>query len=154
VKSSFDIPASLLYDGCITWIGGINMINAILVVILIALILLFGFEMYHSLRRSNFINQLIRTYIHDLNNEQLIQEIYAYCRHDWKLRPIIQKHHASQDDIRQLYKTLLIWGNFQKGRRFVPISSFFFTTSLRYLLEHQDDDAKQLAMRMMDFFHI
>ena len=53
-----------------------------------------------------------------------------------------------------LFQKLLLWANFKKGRRFVPISAFFFAGSLAYLLRNKDAEPKRLAMKMMNFFHI
>ena len=112
------------------------------------------FEEYRQVRKLNKINYLINTYEHDLENPKLIDEIYAYCQQDWRLRRIVEKNQAQREDFQQLYEKLLLWGNFKKGRRFVPISSFFFTTSLDYLLKNRDGDPKKLTMKMMNFFHI
>ena len=124
----------------------------LIVIILVAI--LFVFEMRRSLKRSNITNQLIHDYIDHLQDKSLLDKIYTYCTTDYKLRRIMARHHATREDLEAIYQKLLIWGNFKKGRRFVPISSFFFTTSLEYLLKHKDDDAKKITMRMMNFFHI
>ena len=128
--------------------------HLLLPAILVAITILFVWEMSYSLRRSNTISRLVNTYMDDLQNEALIDEIYAHCTKDRKLRPVMQRYKANRSDIRMLFQKLLIWGNFRKGRRFVPISSFFFRTSLEYLLKHKDADDKQLTMEMMNFFHI
>ena len=120
----------------------------------LSLFLIVAFEMYHSLRRSETTNRLIHTYIDDLENEQLFDEIYEYCQKDFKLRRIMQKHKATKEDIKALHKKLMTWGNIKKGRRFVPITSFFYVYSLNYLFEHRDDDDKKVTMRMLNFFHI
>ena len=118
------------------------------------LFLIVAFEMYHSLRRSETTNRLIHTYIDDLEDEQLFDEIYEYCQKDFKLRRIMQKYKATKEDIKALHKKLMTWGNIKKGRRFVPITSFFYVYSLNYLFEHRDDDDKKVTMRMLNFFHI
>ena len=61
---------------------------------------------------------------------------------------------GTRTDVEMLFQKLLVWANFRKGRRFVPISSFFFAGSLAYLLRNKDAEPKKLAMRMMNFFHI
>jgi len=120
----------------------------------LVLFLVVAMEMYHSLKRSETTNRLINTYINDLENEQLFDEIYEYCQKDFKLRRIMAKHSATKEDIRALHKKLLAWGSIKKGRRFVPITSFFYAYSLNYLFEHRDDDDKKVTMRMLNFFHI
>lgn len=122
--------------------------------VLIVLLGVFGLEMYHSLRRSSVVNRLIRTYSDDVHSPELLPEIYAYCQSDWKLRRIMKKYEATPEDFQKIYHKLLIWGNFRKGRRFVPISSFFYVYTLEYLLQHKNGDAKQLTMKCMNFFHI
>ena len=123
-------------------------------IFLIGLAAMFLWEMRHSMKRSAEAVRLISTYIEDLENPKLIEEIYAYCQSDWKLRRILAKYHGTSDDIRMLYHKLLFWGNFRKYNRFVPITSFFYAYSLGYLLRHKEDDAKELTMKMMNFLHM
>lgn len=118
------------------------------------LFVIVSLEMYHSLKRSETTNRLINTYINDLENEKLFDEIYDYCQRDFKLRRIMKKHAATKEDIKFLHKKLMTWGNIKKGRRFVPITSFFYVYSLNYLFEHRDDEDKKVTMRMLNFFHI
>ena len=122
--------------------------------IVIVLCLIFFFEMRHSLHRSSETNRLIEKYINDLQNKELIEEIYCYCLSDFKLRRIMKNYKITRDDIGKLYQKLLLWGNFRKGRRFVPISSFFYVYTLEYLIKNKNEDAKNLTMRCMNFFHI
>lgn len=126
----------------------------LLSILLILLILLFVWEMRHSMHRSSEAVRLIETYIDDLQNPKLITEIHAYCSSDFKLRRILEKHAAEPKDIELLYQKLLIWGNFRKYNRFIPITSFFYAYSLDYLLSHKNDDPKELTQKMMNFFHI
>lgn len=128
--------------------------SKIYLIILFLLAVLFLFEMRHSLRRSSETNRLITKYIDDRQNKELIGEIYRYCLSDFKLRRIMKKYQISPDDIEALYQKLLIWGNFRKGRRFVPISSFFYVYTLEYLIKNKNEDAKKLTMHCMNFFHI
>ena len=99
----------------------------------LVLVVIVALEMYHSLKRSETTNRLINKYIDDLGNEQLFDEIYEYCQKDFKLRRIMRKHAATKEDIKSLHKKLMTWGNIKKGRRFVPITSFFYAYSLNYL---------------------
>ncbi len=121
---------------------------------MILLILAFIWEMRHSMHRSSVAVRLIETYINDLDNPMLIEEIHAYCKSDFKLRRILKKHSAGPEDISFLYRKLLIWGNFRKYNRFIPITSFFYAYSLNYLLSHKEDDPKELTQKMMNFFNI
>ena len=120
----------------------------------LVLFVIVALEMYHSLKRSETTNRLINKYIDDLENEHLFDEIYEYCQKDFKLRRIMRKHAATKEDIKSLHKKLMTWGNIKKGRRFVPITSFFYAYSLNYLFEHRDDADKKVTMRMLNFFHI
>ena len=130
------------------------MADYIWAVFLAALILVFWWSMRRSLRRSTITNRLITEYMDKLQDPALIDEIFTYCQQDWRLRRIMKKYEARQEDFKIIYDKLLLWGNFKKGRRFVPISSFFFTTSLEYLLKNQEGDPRKLTMKMMNFFHI
>ena len=126
----------------------------LVILLFVFLCVIFFWEMRHSLKRSAESDRLIRQYEQDLDNKQLIQDIYAYCTKDWKLRRIMKKHAVSPADIDVIYHKLLRWGNFKKGRRFVPISSFFYVYTLNYLVTHKTEKAKVLTMRCMNFFHI
>ncbi|MCR5440055.1 MAG: hypothetical protein K6F01_11585 [Selenomonas sp.] len=128
--------------------------NYILSALLLLLCLVFILEMYHSLKRSSTSWHLIETYRDDLQNKQLIDEIYAYCQKDWKLRRIIKANEVTPADIEKIYQKLLKWGNFHKGHRFVPITSFFYVNTLDYLVKHKNDEAKTLTMHCMNALHI
>ena len=130
------------------------MTNIILLLCLILLVLLFILQMRRSLRRSTLVNSLINEYIDHLDDPALIDTIYAYCTSDWRLQRIMKRYDGTRTDIAMLFQKLLVWTNFRKGRRFVPISAFFFAGSLAYLLRNKDAEPKKLAMKMMNFFHI
>lgn len=123
-------------------------------ILLILLCFVFLLEMYHSLKRSSEACRLIETYRDDLQNKKLIEEIYHYCQKDWKLRRIVKANDVTTSDIEKIYQKLLEWGNFHKGHRFVPITSFFYVNTFEYLIKHKNDDAKSLTMRCMNALHI
>lgn len=116
--------------------------------------IIFLLEMHHSVQRSNINSRLIKTYRTDLHNKKLIDDIYDYCQKDWKLRRIIKKYDLTVDDIEKIYQKLLLWGNFHKGRRFVPITAFLYVCTLEYLGQHKNEDAKALTMKCMNYLHI
>lgn len=118
------------------------------------LAVLFLMEITRQLQKLNKVNALIRTYEHDVENPKLIDEMYAYCQQDRKLKKVMAKYNPTREDFDRLYHKLLIWGNFRKFRRFVPISSFFSVYPLEFMLSHQDMDAYDLTKKMMNFFHI
>ena len=123
--------------------------------LLIAILsIIFLLEMRHSLQRSYMNSRLIEKYQDDLHNKKLLAEIYAYCQQDYKLRRIIRKYALTIDDVEKIYQKLLLWGNFHKGRRFVPITAFLYVCTLEYLCQHKNDDAKAITMKCMNFLHI
>ena len=133
------------------------MMTVLLILLLGALCAVFALEMRHSLRRSAEANRLIQQYAGTLaapRRAALIEAIYRYCESDWKLCRVIKKYDAKQEDFERLHRKLMEWGDFQKGRRYVPISSFFYVYTLSYLLKHQEDDAKKLTMKCMNYFNI
>ena len=140
--------------GIVRKIGGIYMLNTLLLISLGLLTALFILQMRRSLKRSTLVNSLINEYSERPDDPALIDAIYAYCTSDWRLRRIMKRYGGTRADIETLFQKLLVWANFRKGRRFVPISSFFFAGSLAYLLRNKDAEPKKLAMRMMNFFHI
>ena len=96
---------------------------------------------------------LIEKYENDKKNPALIQEIFDALCEDYRLNKILQNNNATVDDIKILHKKLMKWGDFRKYNRYIPITSFFNVTTLKYLLEHKSDDAKSLAEKMMNHFH-
>lgn len=119
--------------------------------ILIVTIFLAGtFRAYQMSKKSV---ALIQKYEDKKNNPQLIKEIFSAISQDFFLRRILLKHNASIDDIAKIHKKLLIWGDFRKYNRYIPITSFFNRTTLDYLLTHKNDDAKSLTTKMMNHFH-
>ena len=122
--------------------------------LLAGLAALFLFEQARQLRKLNKVNELIRTYEHDVENPKLIEEMYAFCQKDRKLKKVMAKYNPTPEDFDKLYHKLLLWTNFRKYRRFVPISSFFAVYSLDYLLSHPDMDAYDLSKKMCNFFNI
>lgn len=131
--------------------------NIILNSILAVLTIFFIVQIRHSLKRSKKNVELIEKYIDHVKNpeqvEKLLDEMFEFCSNDWKLSKIMNKHSATKDDFRLIFRKLMVWGNFRKYNRFVPITSFFYVTSLDFLLEHRDDDSKKLTERMMNFLH-
>ena len=126
----------------------------VLGILLVVLAVLFVLEMRHSLKRSTAANNVVRKYIDDGDNPALIDEIYDYCVNDFKLKRIMKRNDATRDTIEHLYRKLKVWGDIKKGRRYVPITSFFYAYALEWLLTHQDADDKEAAMKMMNFLHI
>ena len=129
------------------------MLNTLLLIALGLLTALFILQMRRSLKRSTLVNLLINEYIDHLDDPALIDTIYAYCTSDWRLRRIMKRYGGTRTDIEELFQKLLIWANFRKGRRFVPISAFFFAGSLAYLLCNKDAEPKKLAMKIFKGNH-
>ncbi len=97
---------------------------------------------------------LIAKYENDKKNPRLIKDLYAEICKDKLLKNILERNNATQEDIAKIHKKLMQWGDFRKYNRYVPITSFFNRTTLKYLLEHKDGDAKVLTQKMMNHFHI
>ena len=128
----------------------------ILLLLLVLLLAVFIWEMRRSLKRSSVTNRLIGQYLKADTvavQRELIAKIYAYCLNDFKLRRIIHRYQASEEDFFHLYKKLKQEADFKKRRRYVPISAFFYVYTLEYILKHRDFAAKKLAMKCMNFFH-
>ena len=108
------------------------------------------------MKRDNVINELIIGFYDQtsISKDELIDRIYDYANSDFRLKKLVKKHQATRDDFMIIFEKLIYWGNFKKRKRYLPVNSFFFYGSLSYLLEHKDDDAKKLTMKMMNYFHI
>ena len=126
----------------------------ILIMVLITAVIIFVFGTWRAMKISKISVALIEKYENDKKNPALIQEIFDALREDFRLNKILQQHNATVDDIKILHRKLMKWGDFRKYNRYVPITSFFNVTTLKYLLEHKSDDAKSLTEKMMNHFHI
>ena len=125
-----------------------------LLIFLIVLTIFFIVEIRRSLRRSKKTVELIDKYWGDKKNPQLIEEMFQFAVNDRRLSVVVKKYNADKNDFAALYKKLLLWGDFRKYNRFIPITSFFYAGALEYLLGHKNDDAKSLTQKMMNYFHI
>ena len=124
------------------------------IVLLAALVIFFVIEIRRTLRRSKKSVGLINKYLNDKNNPALIEEIYDFVKNESRLNKIINKYGADKSDFTKLHKKLMVWGDFKKYNRYIPITSFFYASALEYLLSHKNDDAKSLTKKMMNYFHI
>ena len=130
--------------------------NFIVCLVLLLLSVVFIWEMKHSLNRSSITNALINEYAGELNGpkrKELIAKIYDYCARDRKLKKIIKKYQATEEDFMKAYKKLFQEADMVKGRRYVPISSFFYVYTLEHILAHPEEDSRKLAMKRLNFFH-
>ena len=125
-----------------------------LYVMVAALTIFFVLEIRRSLRRSKKTVELIDKYWLDKKSPQLIDEMFDFAVNDRRLSKIVKKYDADRSDFNMLYKKLLLWADFRKYNRFIPITSFFYAGALEYLLSHKDDDAKALTEKMLNYFHI
>ena len=127
------------------------------IILTLAFFALVGFFLYKMdifMGRTKKAAELIARYYGDAENPALIDEIFEYAQKDRILSRIVREHSATREDFADIYRKLLLWGGFKKGRRFIPIDSFFYAWTIRYLLEHKGEDAKALTMKMMNYFKI
>lgn len=123
--------------------------------IFLGLIAAFLWSMRRIMRRDNYINELILGFLErgEISQEELLDKMYSYGCQDFRLKSVINKYQATRDDYALIFEKLIYWANFKKRRRYIPINSFFFAGSLSYLLEHKEEDAKKITMKMMNYFH-
>jgi len=125
---------------------------------LVVLLILVTFVFLTGICRAYLLSKksvaLIARYENDKKNPQLIKDIFDIISKDYYLGNILKKNNADMKDISNLHKKLMKWGDFRKYNRYIPITSFFNKSTLKYLLEHKDDDAKSLTEKMMNHFHI
>ena len=122
--------------------------------LLLLVIFIFIVGICRALYMSKKSVTLIAKYQHDKHNPKLIEEIWSAVSKDWWLGSVIEKNHATQEDILQIHQKLMKWGDFRKYNRYIPITAFFNRTALKYLLEHKNDSAKSLTQKMFNLFHI
>ena len=128
--------------------------TAFTIIFLIILTIFFVTEIQRSLKRSKKSVELIIKYADDKKNPQLIEDIFEFVNHEKRLSKIVKKYNADKNDFEALHEKLMIWGDFRKYNRYIPITSFFYVSALDYLLEHKDEDPKILTQKMMNYFHI
>lgn len=128
--------------------------TAIIFIFLIILTIFFVMEIKRSLKRSRKSVELIIKYADDKQNPQLIDEIFEFVINEQRLSKIVKKYSADKNDFATLHEKLMIWGDFRKYNRYIPITSFFYASALNYLLEHKNEDPKVLTQKMMNYFHI
>ena len=87
------------------------------------------------------------------SKKELLDKMYDYGCQDFRLKRIIEKYHATRQDYEDIFDKLFHWANFRKRRRYIPINSFFFVSSLETILKHKDIDSKKLTQKMMNHFH-
>ena len=128
--------------------------NFILAFFLLAVTVIFLLGISRSFKMSKISVSLIKKYENDKKNPELINEIFDEINKDIFLARIFKKNSATKKDIELLHRKLMIWGDFRKYNRYVPITSFFNVSTLDYLLKHKSDDAKKITEKVMNHFHI
>ena len=123
---------------------------------LIIMAILFFIAIRRIMRRDNYLNHLIVVFYdkEEMPQDELIKNIYSYATSDFRLKKIVEKYNATEEDFNEIFNKLIYWANFKKGRRYVPINSFFYVSSLEKILKNKDLEAKPLTMKMMNHFHI
>ncbi|MBQ9366053.1 MAG: hypothetical protein IJT82_09770 [Schwartzia sp.] len=129
-------------------------IKIISYIIIVPLIIVFLREAIYQVLKLNYERKLIDRYEHDVENPELIDKMFEYCLNDRKLKKIMSKHEATEEDFDLIYHKLLIRCNFRKINRFVPINAFFSVKTLDYCLANKEKDELTLAKTVLNFFHI
>lgn len=122
---------------------------------MLLMIVAFVIVMKRILARDNFINALILAYYDngEMSKDELIDQMYKYGCLDFRLKKIVAKYGATREDYEKIFLKLKRYANMKKRHRYIPINSFFFVSSLEYLLKHKDAPDQQLAKKMMNHFH-
>ena len=128
--------------------------NFVLICLFLSVTVIFLLGIARTLLMSKISVKLIEKYEHRKNDPKLIDEIFEAANKDILLGRVLKKSHATIKDIENLHAKLMIWGDFRKYNRYVPITSFFNVSTLNYLLKHKNDDAHSLTKKMMNHFHI
>lgn len=115
----------------------------------------FFLAMKRNMARDNYINSLILSFLErgEISKSELIDKMYNYGCKDFRLKKVIARNNATREDYEAVFDKIFHWANFKKRRRYLPINSFFFVSSLDYILKHKDEDAKKIATKMMNHFH-
>ena len=127
--------------------------KVIFIFLFLIIMIVFFKGMHRALVISQISVKIIKKYEQDKNNPRLIDEIFEVISDDFWLNRILTRNHATKADIKFLHSKLMIWGDFRKYNRYIPINSFFNVSTLDYLLKHKSENAQSLTKKMMEFFH-
>ena len=125
----------------------------LVILLFIVVTVIFFFGIYRALFISKISVRMIEKYKNSPNDPKLIDDIFEKICADFFLSRILKENHATKADIVILHHKLMQWGNFRKYNRYIPIPSFFYVSTLDYLLKHKSDDALSLAKKMMNHFN-
>lgn len=129
-----------------------------LLAVIICIILVLAFVMLNpisssSLEKSRDLKLITEKYSDDYLNPNLLEEIYSYCVKSKMLNHIIEKHNATIKDFSVVYIYLMHSCPVKKHGHFVPVSTFFFASSLDYALSHKNlwtQDDTEWILRYFD----
>lgn len=122
--------------------------------IIVAIIIIVFICTYPSLSKSNDLSKMIAKYKNDLLNPDCIREIYAYCKNNENLNRICIKHNATLQDFAAVYMYLVASCNVGGGGHLIPISTFFFMSSLDYALSNKNIWTEENNLWLMKYFNL
>ena len=131
------------------------MATAIWTVILGILIILFILVLRRIMRRDNYINTLILAFYErgEIERTDLVRKMYDYGTADFMLKRVIAKYNLSYEDYLAMFNKIMSYGNIKKRRRYLPINSFFYVSSLEKLVKFRELSDRDYTMKMMNHFH-
>ncbi len=107
---------------------------------------------FRSFGKSADLTRMIQKYSGDCMNPQVVPEIYLYCCNNEMLSPIVRKHGATFNDFAAVYILLISSCNVGGKGHFIPISAFFFASSLDYVLSHKNAWYTEDSLWLMKYF--
>ena len=109
--------------------------GAVLIVIFIGVAKLGNTRRFRFVKDYFYMQKL--TPLAKNKSASVVNEIYAFCITREHLREVIAKHNATPNDFEKIYNDLMTYCNAESGKMFIPVATFFFASSLEYVLSNR-----------------
>ena len=125
----------------------------------VLIIIFVGVAKLSNTRKFQFVKDYF--YMQKLTNlaknesASVVNEIYAFCITREYLREVIAKHNATLNDFEKIYNDLMTYCNAESGKMFIPVATFFFASSLEYVLANKIKsraDGEKVASTLKNYF--
>jgi len=109
--------------------------GAVLIVIFVGVAKLSNTRKFQFVKDYFYMQKL--TNLAKNESASVVNEIYAFCITREYLREVIAKHNATLNDFEKIYNDLMTYCNAESGKMFIPVATFFFASSLEYVLANK-----------------
>ncbi len=127
--------------------------GAVLIVIFVGVAKLSNTRKFQFVKDYFYMQKL--TNLAKNESASVVNEIYAFCITREYLREVIAKHNATLNDFEKIYHDLMTYCNAESGKMFIPVATFFFASSLEYVLANKIKsraDGEKVASTLKNYF--